>query len=60
MEQKPLHIRIPVGMHAEITDFAQRTHRSVNGAANYLLKAALERELTADAPAAAFAPTHTR
>lgn len=51
-DRHPLHIRIPTGMYAEIADFAKRTHRSVNGAANYLLEVGLQ--------ASAAEPVHVR
>lgn len=42
--KQPLHIRVPLPLHAEVAAFARRTHRSLNGAATYLLERGLERD----------------
>lgn len=55
---KVAHLRLPAELHAQLVEFASRTHRSLNGAAIFLL----ERGLRADPRPAGFSPDeyHTR
>jgi hypothetical protein len=39
-----LHLRVPPELHAAVTDYAERTFRSVNGAGAYLLRRGLDAE----------------
>ncbi len=55
---KVAHLRLPAELHTQLVEFAGRTHRSLNGAAIYLL----ERGLRADPRPPSFSPDeyHTR
>ncbi|MDN5929499.1 MAG: hypothetical protein L0I24_00275 [Pseudonocardia sp.] len=55
---KVAHLRLPAELHAQLVEFAGRTHRSLNGAAIYLL----ERGLRPDTRPPSFSPDeyHTR
>jgi hypothetical protein len=41
---KVLHVRIPEELHARLTEYAQRTRRSITAATTVLLEQALDAE----------------
>lgn len=47
---KVAHLRLPPELHAELSAFADRTRRSLNGAAVYLLERGLQAETEPPAP----------
>lgn len=47
-EGKVAHLRLPDELHAQLTEYAQRTHRSLNGAAVYALEQFFSSDRTRD------------
>lgn len=43
-DRKATNLRLPPELHDDLKAFAERTHRSMNGAAIYLLERALREE----------------
>jgi predicted HicB family RNase H-like nuclease len=46
---KVMHLRVPAPLHAQIVEYAARSHRSQNGAAVALMESALQ-SLVSNAP----------